>query len=697
MDRTFELAGKIVEIGDDRYKIYHTNKDFAFMCKLDTSKLDLMMKPIAIMVEESLAGECHMSNAVPSMEIDERKMTTNELRVYETRKAFMKDVEKRFGPDFVDLHVGGHSKAFRDIYEKHGISVTTAWKVVRLYLQAGRCDEGLIDHRIRHKVSKKYNYTRKTGRPYMEGTVARGIVRTEEVEKVFETYTNKFLKNKSMTLKGAYELMISNEFSYHYDDGDRHPFPESERPTERQFYYYVSTHTSKAERDTALMGAMEVRNNKRLLVGSTRAEVIRPGAVIELDTLEADISLVSEADRNQSIGRGILYMAIDVLTGAIVAISPGLENNSVMGLTSLLMNLFDDKLDYAAKYGIAFTEELWPSNFLPESFRTDFGSDYVSKEIRKICKRIGVDIEVAPVGTGSMKPIIEQSFHQFQASFRASVEGKGLITKRYDSKHHEEACMTISDFTKMVIAFVAHHNQKANESRKLEKELIEQGIMPIPIKLWEFYAQRNGAPQPINPDRRSELYFKLLMDDKASLSRAGITFKGLNFINYTPELTAMMYKAGKKTEPIQIKYDPRSVDSIFYVNEDGEYVAASLNLQKEAMNSFAGMTFAQYEQYLKKSKRMVAEMKNHNLRTDISMNMIMDSIVEDAERHAPSTEKRKTKNMRAAREQEKHEINHANSIGKRLGIEAQYDVIEEVPEELRNSLLSANLLLSRQS
>lgn len=665
MDKAFELAGKIIEIGTDKYKIYHTNKEYVFMCKLGTSKLELIVSPIKDIHEKIIIGDYNLSEPEPPMEINEEKMTENELYIYKTRKAFIADVDKEFGPDFMDLQVGDRSKDFRAIYDKHEISKKTAWKVVRSYLQAGKCDEGLIDQRIRHKVARKYNYTRKTGRPYMEGTVARGLVLTEELEKIFEEYTKKYLRNRSMTLVKAYQIMIANEFSYHTDDGGIQPYPASERPTKNQFIYYVNTHTSKEERDTSLLSAREVRNDKRLLVGSTRTEIIRPGAVIELDTLEADISLVSEADRTQSIGRGILYMAVDVMTGAIVAVSAGLENNSLLGLTSLFMNFFDDKQDFAAEYGIRFSSNLWPSNFIPETFRTDYGADYISKGAQEICKRIGIHLEDVPPGTGSMKPIIEQSFHQFQASFRASVEGKGLITKRYDSNHHAEACMTISDFNKMVIAYIVHYNQKATESRKLEKELIEQGIMPIPIKLWEYYAQRNGAPEPINPDRRSELFYKLMLDGEASLSRDGITFKELKYINNTPELNSRMYKAGKNRESIQIKYDPRSVDSIYYIDAESRYVEAHLNEKKEAMESYKGMTFAQYGQYLDKGKIMAAKVEEHNLITEISMNNSVDTIVRNAEDSTPLG-KAKTKNMRKVREQEKQAVNYENRISKRL-------------------------------
>lgn len=680
------IAGKIIEIGDDKYKVYHVNKDFAFLAKLNSNKLDLFMSLRKTLNEKIITGEYQISDPGPSMEINEGKMTKDELRVYKTRKAFISDLDKIYGPDFMELFSGGHGEEFRTLYDKHGISKKTAWKIVRLYLQAGRCDEGLIDGRIRHKVSKKYEYNERTGRPYREGTIVRGLPLTEELENIFDEYRKKFLKNKSMTLKETYDTMIANEFSDFLDDGSVQKYPEGKRPTENQFYYFVRKHTSKQQRDIAFEGAREVRNNKRVLVGSTRAEVMRPGAVVELDTLEADISLVSEVDRSQSIGRGILYMAVDVLTGAIVAVSPGLENNSVMGLTSLLLNLFDDKIDYAAEYGIEFTKELWPSNFVPEEFRVDNGSDYKSIDAKKICKRIGIDIEKAPSGTGSYKAIIEQSFHQFQKSFRAKLDGKGLITKRYDSKHHEEACMTISEFTQMVIAFVPHYNQLANESRKLEKELIENNILPIPIMLWKYYAQRNGAPQPINPDKKSELHYKLMLDGKASLGRDGITFKGIHYLNNTPELLNRMYNAGRKRVPVDIKYDPRSIDNIFYVNDKSEYVAASLNINKEAMASFKGMTFHQYEQYIKKSKAMSDEMHEHNLDVNISLNRVTNTIVESATSLTPPATKTKTTNMREAREQEKHRVNHENKISKRLDIDTTYEDVEINTETEKSEL-----------
>lgn len=89
--------------------------------------------------------------------------------------------------------------------------------------------------------------------------------------------------------------------------------PESERPTLGQFYYYAQKHLTKAEKDLIKTSAAEQRNNKRLLISDSLKDVYGPADMVEIDACEADVSLVSELDPDQAIGRPIVYFMIDVI------------------------------------------------------------------------------------------------------------------------------------------------------------------------------------------------------------------------------------------------------------------------------------------------------------------------------------------------------------------------------------------------
>ena len=103
----------------------------------------------------------------------------------------------------------------------------------------------------------------------------------------------------------------------------------------------------------------------------------------------------------------------DVLTHAVVAVSVSLENNSFLGYTNLFLNLGEDKKEFCAKYDIDLNDErLFPSNFLPLDFYSDRGSDYKSDPAEKLCNALGINRHIVTGGSGSMKGMIEQWFHQ---------------------------------------------------------------------------------------------------------------------------------------------------------------------------------------------------------------------------------------------------------------------------------------------
>lgn len=124
--------------------------------------------------------------------------------------------------------------------------------------------------------------------------------------------------------------------------------PESQRPTYNQFYYYCSKHITEQEKDLIKTSAAEQRNNKRLLTSDSLHGVYGPGDMVEIDACEADVSLVSSADSNKTIGRPIVYFMIDVYTRAIIAMSVAFDNNSILGVTNLFLNLADNKKNTAA-------------------------------------------------------------------------------------------------------------------------------------------------------------------------------------------------------------------------------------------------------------------------------------------------------------------------------------------------------------
>ena len=104
-------------------------------------------------------------------------------------------------------------------------------------------------------------------------------------------------------------------------------------------------------------------------------------------------------------------------------------------------------------------EGICPYGFVPMELRTDQGAEYTSGDMRRIGREIGMNITLVAPGTGSLKGLVEQAFHQFQELLRGAAAGKGIILKRYGSQHYETACTDIEDVRKIAYNFVIYFNQ----------------------------------------------------------------------------------------------------------------------------------------------------------------------------------------------------------------------------------------------
>ena len=424
------MVGAIIHILEDVYRLIYVQPDACVLCRMNTTKLILNYFETAelrrMIRNQEAVFTYESDNNIVSFDTMDEKDRARFIRI----KKMLNDVAEAYGPTYMGLLGKTRKIDVKNIINENNISKKTFWKYIRLYLQSGFQDNALSDKRSQKQFNKTNIHTTKAGRPRMDG-LQKGVVLTHEVINQFEEFLQLYKKGRERTYKNAYAGLIEK----YYTDSDGNRLPQSMIPTYNQFYFYCSQHITQKEKDIKKTSAQEQRNAKRLLLGSARKDAIRPGWIVEADAVEADFSIVSAMDKEQSIGRPIVYFLLDVQTSAIVAASISLENNSMIGLTNLFLNLGDDKAEYAAKYGIEFDSSLWPSNFLPNEIRCDRGSDFKSNKFGEVCKRLGIIRTLEPGATGSYKSIVEQSFHQFQSSLRPEMIKKGLITERRRDFH----------------------------------------------------------------------------------------------------------------------------------------------------------------------------------------------------------------------------------------------------------------------
>lgn len=694
------VADIIVKDGT-RYRIIGYAQGVFSLCCMDSSNLVIELVDSAElihMIEEEAV--VHIENLdMDRKVIDISLLNAEQVNAYTTKLKFVMSVDEAYGPLYDKLLGRNPKPEFAKAYLRAGYAKSSAWVIIKQYLQSGCDPVTLVDQRVFRTKNKSYTYKNKTGRP-SSSSIGVGCVLTSEVFETMEEARKNYLSGRAKTIKSAYREMIRNHYMKLEESSKGvhlEIMPQNMRPTEKQFYNYVKSRCTEKEIAIAKTSAQEYRNSQRLLLSDNLNGVSGPGSLFEVDECELDVSIVSEMNPGVTVGRPIVYAMIDVYSRMIVAVSIAFDNNSFKGITNCLLNLLEDKQVWMKKYNILIEKDEMPSHIIPQRLRSDYGSEYISYNMERIGKELGIQMELAPPGTGSLKGQIEQLFHQIHAAQNPALESHGLIEKRHDSNHHREASLTVSEVTGMVLATVAVHNRKYMENYPLTAKMRKAHVNPTPVDLWKYGVEVCGSPRIISNE--DEFRYSLLLPVSAKLSKSGIKYKTLQYMNFTDaDLLKEMLNLKNRSETFNCRIDPRNVGNIYYLR-DNSLMVAPLNVSKTGMKEFEGVSLENYEQILKAKRELDRAGKEENLKLEIALQDRQKAIVKQAvkRKNGPSD----TQNLKANREIEKQReaLNHAvvpadngteetvnsqidNSAETLQGNAKQTDIISDVYEAL---------------
>ena len=649
---------------DKRYRIlYFQSKEEMVVIELDTTKFNVFYQnPLEIM-DKVLLGELELEEVKTNSVLNLDSLNQKQKDTYYNKLQFVYDVEQVYGPTFILLSGKGAKLDFVNITQKYGYSKSSAWRIIRKYLQSG-CDKTSLIYQPSKIAKNQDGYKAKTGR---KTNKPQGIIITEDVKKQFDEMIRLYRKNKAYSFQILYDKLCSDYYSVHTEEGFK-VLPASQRPTLRQFYYYCSKHITKDEMIKIKTSNQEFRNNNRLLFGESSHNATGPGTILEMDAQEMDVAIVSEYDSSQVIGRPILYGLIDVYSKAIVAVSIGFDNNSLVGMTNCLLNLAEDKNSYVTKNGLPeINLDFWPSNFYPKCIRVDRGSDFVSKEAERIFNELNIQREIVPGASGSLKGCIEQLWHQLNSTQIGELYGKGLIEKRYDSTHYKKAVLTMKEVTQIVITQTIAYNQTLNKNYRLTKEMVKDKIKPCPYEIWKYGVKKYGMPTPII--NKNDYAYTLMTKPRATISKRGVCIDGLYYISEDADFLQMCLDTGSKKEKFNCRYDVRDITNVYYL-EKNQLKTLSLNLGISSQQDFIGSTKQERLDFLKNVKENLKQMEEENQTIRSARQGIIESITKKAKSNSTNTEL-KTKNIKQHRSSAQKQHQKENSISKVLDIDNQ--------------------------
>jgi hypothetical protein len=462
-----------------------------------------------------------------------------------------------------------------EIADDSNLSLSKVKKIFSRYWQRGMNRNALLPDYINSggKGKAKKLSDLKVGRPSSVnyfGDAVEGINVTEEVKKHFEFALNKYYrKNKKISLMETYTLMLRDFYSDTYkENGElKHVVWDNSRiPKYNQFYYWFKSNED-IKKDIILRNSENEFNLKnRPILSNSTIETDGPGTRFQIDATIADIYLVSSLSRKRVIGRPVVYAVIDVYSRLITGIYVGLEGPSWLGAMMALDNMIVDKVEFCRKYGIEITEAEWPAKHIPDIIIADRG-EFEGYSPENLINNLNIKIENTAPYRGDLKGIVERNFRTVNTKIKHKTPGaiEKEYRKRGDRDYRLDATLTIHEFTRFFINMVLQHNKSVIEKYPVEKEMLEDEILPIPIQLWNWGIEnKKGRLKTIN---REIFRLNILPKEKASVSRAGIKFKGLSYSS--DKAIKQQWFINPSVRSIEVVYDPRSMNKIYIPDAKG--------------------------------------------------------------------------------------------------------------------------------
>ena len=348
-----------------------------------------------------------------------------------------------------------------------------------------------------------------TGRVTAQKRTKNATQSNQMIERAIRRY---YYGSKRLSLRAAYEMMLIED--YVGPDGEL----DSDAPTWSQFrhYYYGHGFHRDPQKVIAREGLTKYQRDHRPAWGSSAGWRPQPGSY-QMDATQADIYLVSRADRSVVVGRPYIYMAVDTSTHLIAGVYVGFSCDET-AVMACIEQAAMDKVEYCARYGIEITPEQWPSVGMPAEIITDQGREFFGPRMGELCRRYGLEVLTLPPFRPDQKGAVEKSIDLLQQRYKPMLRGKGVIEddaqERWATDYRTQATLDLDDFTRIVIHSVLY----LNSGRLLDGK--------TPAERWLEISPRLMAVDP------QELHIQTLPRDAAKLTRKGIR---INRMWYAPD------------------------------------------------------------------------------------------------------------------------------------------------------------------
>ena len=496
-------------------------------------------------------------------------------------------------PAIYDPATRGHLIA--GIAQRDDVRLATFYDWLRQYWQRGMTPDALLPDwhhcgaRGKPRGSKP---GKKRGRPPTKDPRVVGINIDEDLRQLIRVTAKKLYNNrKKPSIQTVYEEIRLAHFVAGYRESDGTMVPifksASDSITYRQVRYWLQKEVDLLESMRKREGEHRITLTKRALPGDAAGRVVDgPGARFEADATPVDSWLVSRRDPNKILGRATIYTIIDVFSRLITGIWVGWEHPSWLGAMMALENMMSDKVAFCAAHGITIRPEEWPSHHVPRALVSDRG-ELFSQHANQLIRHLHIERITAPPYRGDLKPYVERHFGKLREDVRA-LPGGIQDRDRGERDYRLSAALDLEDFTQVLIHLVLEHNNTVvSKGFRVPKDM-SPDVLLTPATIWQWGVEhRAGLLRTVS---LPQLRYSLLPHRSASITREGVLASTQRYTaDWAQELQWFAKAALVGPQTIEVAYDPRSVDGLWWQDSDG--VVRELVLRPEDQREVGGLSW----------------------------------------------------------------------------------------------------------
>lgn len=510
-----------------------------------------------------------------------------------------------------------------------GCSQVTLLKHLRRFWQRGQTLDALLADfdkcgkfkRDEHNIS---------GRPSTKPGHTNYIVRGRDhahFRNIIDTY---YLKDERKTLADALQRLYERHYSYLDNNGEVFIKPSAERPTRRQFEYFLHKNYSLAHRLRARRGETVFEKDHRPVLGTVAQMCRGAGHIYEMDATIADISVVSSLNRADIVGRPTLYYVIDRHSRLIVGWYVGLENPSWGTALQAIFSIAQNKQELCKRLGIDYAPEDWPADgVMPENIYADRG-EAMSREAQRLCTGLATTVVNLPSCRPDWKPLVEGRFKLMHQSIADAVPGynpASNLGKRRATDFGLDACLTIDEFEAIIVKNIITHNRTVMPAYNMSAQQLADHVRPSPLELWNHdIVSRTGQP---THHAENALRIALLPETQGKVSGHGILVNGCYYQPADVDKQDWFIEGRVRRLPVRVTYDRRRVDTV-YVHDDetpGDYFVARLTARSE---KYAGKSLDEVKSIQALEESLKSGAQDGRIQQRAALHSFTDPIVKQA-------------------------------------------------------------------